>query len=123
MGGVSVYDRAGGRAWFVALVARFYLRVESDPVLRPLYPDDLGPGSEHLAAFLAQYCGGPPDYEAARGHPRLRRRHFPFAIGREQRDAWVAHMSAAVREGGLTPADEAEMLAYFESAATGLINS
>lgn len=118
----TLFDRAGGEPWFTALVDRFYARVETDAILRPLYPEDLAPGRAHLASFLAQYWGGPANYSAERGHPRLRQRHFPFAIGAAERDAWVAHMTAAVRAGGLSPADEREMLDYFGMAATSLIN-
>lgn len=118
----SLYDRAGGMPWFVGLVDRFYVLVEADPVLRPLYPPDLGPPRRHLALFLAQYWGGPAEYEAERGHPRLRRRHFPFAIAQPERDAWMAHMTAAVLTGDLGVADQADLLAYFDSAATALIN-
>ncbi|GAC1330264.1 MAG: globin [Candidatus Dormibacteria bacterium] len=117
-----VYERVGGTPWFVDLVERFYELVETDPVLRPLYPDDLGPGKIHLAQFLAQYWGGPHEYEALRGHPRLRQRHFPFAVGVAERDAWLKHMTAAVRSGGLDRATEAELLAYFEMAAASLVN-
>jgi hemoglobin len=50
-------------------------------------------------------------------------RHGPFVIGQAERDAWFAHMAAAVRAGGLGANDEAEMLAYFGMAATQMINS
>lgn len=118
----SVFERVGGGTWFTALVERFYESVEHDAVLRPLYPDDLGPGKQHLAQFLTQYWGGPPDYQARRGHPRLRQRHFPFAIGTEERDAWLRHMTAAVMSGGLDAETEAAILAYFEMAAAALVN-
>jgi len=118
----SLFERAGGAGWFEALVERFYALVEGDPALRPLYPADLSPGKRHLAAFLVQYWGGPPEYEAMRGHPRLRQRHFPFAIGPTERDAWLRHMTAAVQGGGLDAAAEAELLAYFQMAAHSLVN-
>ncbi len=35
----SLYERAGGTPFFEALVDRFYEGVESDPVLRPIYPE------------------------------------------------------------------------------------
>lgn len=117
-----MYERVGGRPWFEALVDRFYEAVEDDPVLRPLYPRNLGPPKRHLTEFLVQYWGGPPDYSAARGHPRLRMRHIPFSIGRRERDAWFDLMSEAVKAGDLKPQDEEEMLDYFNSAATFLIN-
>jgi hemoglobin len=122
-GASSMYDRVGGRDWFVALVDRFYDRVADDDVLRPLYPEDLGPPREHLSLFLIQYWGGPGDYSAQRGHPRLRMRHQPFAIGNAERLAWYRAMVASVREGGLSDEDEEEMISYFASTATSLMNT
>ena len=119
---VSVYEQVGGAEWFVALVDRFYAGVADDPRLRPLYPDDLTDAKAHLAGFLVQYWGGPTTYSEQRGHPRLRMRHVPFAIGEVERDAWLEHMTAAVRSGGLEPAIEAQMLDYFTMAAAALVN-
>ncbi|MDP9326100.1 MAG: globin [Candidatus Dormibacteraeota bacterium] len=118
----SLFDRVGGEAWFVALVDRFYHLVEDDPVLRPLYPEDLSGPRQHLAGFLAQRWGGPSKYSEARGHPRLRMRHAPFAIGQAERDVWFQHMSAALAAGQLDDADRAELRAFFDSTSTMLIN-
>lgn len=121
----SFYERVGGDAFFETLTKRFYSAVANDPVLRPLYPDDPA-GFEaarlHLQGFLIQLWGGPATYSAERGHPRLRLRHLPFAIGQAERDAWVGHMSAAVREAKLKPLEEQQLLNYFSAAATHLIN-
>jgi hemoglobin len=119
---MTMYERVGGTAWFEALTARFYDAVATDPILRPLYPDDLGPSREHLCGFLVQYWGGPTDYSDARGHPRLRMRHVGFSIGAPERDAWFAHMADAVKAAHLDPADKQEMLDYFAGAATHLVN-
>jgi hemoglobin len=120
--GTTLYERVGGDAWFTALVERFYTGVETDPVLRPLYPAELGDSRRHLALFLGQYFGGPQRYQELRGHPALRMRHRRFSIGVQEQDAWLGHMTAAVRSGGLAAADEAEVLAYFGSAAAMLRN-
>lgn len=118
----SLFDRVGGEQFFFSLVNRFYDGVASDAVLRPLYPADLAPSRRHLAMFLAQYWGGPPAYSAERGHPRLRMRHIRFAIGQTERDAWLVHMRAAVAASPASPADKQALCAYFDSAATSLIN-
>ncbi len=94
-----------------------------DPVLRPLYPEDLGPPRDRLRGFLIQYWGGPADYSAARGHPRLRMRHAPFVIRSGERNAWWEHMAAAVRASDAGPDEQAELLAYFDQAADFLINA
>ena len=118
----TLYERVGGRDFFVTLVERFYEAVAGDPVLRPIYPSDLEPPKAHLAGFLAEYWGGPPQYTAERGHPRLRMRHVRFAIGREVRDAWVRHMRAALESADVSPDDAALLAEYFEDTATFLIN-
>jgi hemoglobin len=118
----TLYERVGGSPWFEALTARFYGAVATDPVLRPVYPDDLAGAEQRLCGFLIQYWGGPADYSAQRGHPRLRMRHMGFAIGPAERDAWFANMVAAVAAGGLDPADEQEMIEYFANAAMHLTN-
>ena len=117
-----MYERVGGTPWFDALTTRFYDAVADDPILRPLYPDDLVGARDRLCGFLVQYWGGPTDYSDQRGHPRLRMRHVDFAIGTAQRDAWFGHMAAAVRAGGLGATDEEEMLEYFAMAANHMIN-
>jgi hemoglobin len=118
----TLYERVGGEAYFHALVERFYEGVEQDPVLRPLYPEDLGPGKRHLALFLMQFWGGPQTYNALRGHPRLRMRHFPFSIGQAERSAWLRHMAAAVEASGAAGSDRQLLLSYFDMAATSLLN-
>lgn len=118
----SLYERVGGDAFFASLVDQFYAGVEQDRLLRPLYPEDLGPPKRHLALFLAQYWGGPRTYSEQRGHPRLRMRHVRFSIGQRERDAWMAHMQAAVENSSAAASDKEALLDYFNSAATSLMN-
>ena len=119
----TLYDRAGGTPFFEALVGRFYDGVELDSQLRPIYPEpDLAGARHRLTLFLIQYWGGPMTYDQERGHPRLRMRHSPFAIGPAERDRWLVHMRAAVAE--LAPPDDvaAELERYFTMAAEAMRN-
>jgi hemoglobin len=114
-------------AFFVRLVDRFYAGVMADPVLAPLYPPgDVEGAKWRLRSFLVQFWGGPTTYSDERGHPRLRMRHAPFAIGAAQRDAWFRHMATAVGEaadaGEISADDEARMLSYFHRAAEHMVN-
>ena len=92
--------------FFERLVDRFYAGVAADPALLALYPDPdhLEGARRHLALFLAQYWGGPPEYSQVRGHPALRMRHAPFAIGADARDRWLLHMREAL--AAMDPAPE-----------------
>jgi hemoglobin len=119
----TFYELVGGEETFRRLVATFYAGVATDPVLRPLYPDeDLGPAEERLRMFLMQYWGGPRTYSERRGHPRLRMRHVPFAIGERERLAWLARMRAAVDALDLPADQDATLWAYLEMAAFSLQN-
>ena len=120
----ALFETMGGHETFHRLVARFYEGVRSDPVLRPLYPEeDLGPAEGRLRMFLVQYWGGPKTYSAQRGHPRLRMRHVPFRIGLAERDAWLRHMRDALDELDLAPEAERMLWNYLVMAADSLVNS
>jgi hemoglobin len=120
--GKTLYEQLGGDAIFRRLVTAFYDRVESDPLLRPLFPDDLELGNEHQFLFLTQYWGGPPRYQEQRGHPRLRMRHAPFPIGQAEHDAWLGHILAAIDEIGIPEPARSQMGEYFERTATAMMN-
>lgn len=123
----ALYERVGGAPFFVDLVGRFYVGVAGDPLLRPLYPDDLTESRDHLALFLMQYWGGPATYYEQRGHPRLRMRHAPFVIGNPERDAWLRHMQEALGSlqtaGRISEPDAIELSDYLQMAANSLVNS
>ena len=120
----TFYDQIGGHETFVRLVDTFYAGVATDPVLRPMYPeDDLAPAAERLRMFLEQYWGGPTTYSDQRGHPRLRMRHAPFAVDSDARDRWLRHMRAAVTSLDLPPVLEATLWDYLERAAWSMVNT
>ena len=119
----TVYELVGGEAAFRALVADFYRRVAQDPILRPLYPEeDLTGAQERLTLFLIQYWGGPATYREQRGHPRLRMRHAPFAVGPAERDAWMHHMRAALDTLELAPELDRLLWTYLARAAESMRN-
>ncbi len=118
-----IYDRVGGDAPFYDLVEAFYAGVETDTVLRPLYPQDLTHAKEHLALFLIQRFGGHTGYGDKRGHPRLRLRHVPFHIGEAEKEAWLRHMFAAIKTvPAFAPFQEA-LHKYFTDSAAFLVNT
>ncbi|MBA2281343.1 MAG: globin [Actinomycetota bacterium] len=119
----TLYAEVGGQEFFDALVDRFYDAIEADARIRPLYPADLEPGKRSLALFLGQYWGGPTTYSDTKGHPRLRMRHAPFAIGRRESEAWLDAMRGAVASADVDPTARQRLLDYFEMAATHMVNT
>jgi len=105
------------------LVAAFYRQVPADDVLGPMYPkEDLQGAEQRLADFLIYRFGGPPTYIEQRGHPRLRMRHAPFAIGKAARDRWMELMNRALEHASF-PDDVHQLLrGFFDSTATFMLN-
>lgn len=80
------------------MVEAFYPKVQDDPKIGPLFPEDINPVMEKQYMFLTQFFGGPPLYSEAYGHPRMRARHLPFPITQERADAWLDCMRRALQE-------------------------
>lgn len=118
----QVYALIGDEG-FDRLVAAFYRQVPGDPILGPMYPaGDLAGAEQRLRDFLVFRFGGPQTYIEQRGHPRLRMRHAPFAIGQSARDRWLDLMKRALSEASL-PEEAAQVLAsFFEATTTFLMN-
>ncbi|GAB3303874.1 globin [Pseudoclavibacter terrae] len=120
----TLYDEIGGMPAFDKLAAAFYEGVRDDPLMWRMYPqDDLEGATWRLGHFLAQYFGGPSEYSAQRGHPRLRMRHNGFHINPEAREHWLRHMHAAMDQLELSPIHRAQMTDYFDRAATAMVNT
>ena len=119
----DVYGRVGEEG-FARLAAAFYAQVPADDVLGAMYPkDDLAGAELRLRDFLVGRFGGPPRYEHARGHPRLRMRHHPYRLDQRARDRWVALMDRALDEAALPSDAELVLREFFHQTATFLMNA
>jgi hemoglobin len=87
-----------------------------------MYPDDLAPGKQHLALFLAQYFGATDLYSSQRGHPRLRMRHAPFPIGPDAAARWAVHMLDALADQGFASEVRTAIEEYVIRATPTLVN-
>ena len=118
----EVYERIGEDG-FTRLVHAFYAQVPDDDILGPMYPrDDLAGAEQRLRDFLIGRFGGPPRYVQQRGHPRLRMRHFPFAIDQAARDRWFTLMDRAIDAAALPPDVASLLREFFHGTTTFLIN-
>ncbi|MNI64516.1 hemoglobin [Fontibacillus panacisegetis] len=100
--GLSIYDNLGGADAIRRLVEAFYPKVQNNPVIGHLFPEDIEPVLEKQYMFLTQFFGGPSLYSDAHGHPMMRARHLPFPITPERAEAWLGCMSAALEEIGIS---------------------
>ena len=104
---VTAFERLGGEAHVRALVDRFYDLMDLEPgyaELRAVHGPTLDNARDKLFWFLCGWLGGPQHYVGRVGHPRLRARHLPFAIGIRERDQWLACMRQAMQEQGVESA-------------------
>jgi hemoglobin len=101
------YELLGGDAGVRKLVDRFYDLIDSAPeasTIRALHAKSLKVSRDKLHLYLSYWTGGPATYVERNGHPRLRARHLPFAIGARERDEWLWCMDRALDEQNI-PAD------------------
>lgn len=101
------FDWIGGEPAVQALVERFYDLMDLEPqyaTVRATHGSTLDDARQKLFWFLCGWLGGPDHYIERFGHPRLRMRHLPFAIGIRERDEWVLCMDQAMRETGVDDA-------------------
>jgi hemoglobin len=120
----TFYKAIGGHATIARIVDRFYDGVATDPVLRPMYPEeDLTGARERLTMFLEQYWGGPGTYQQQRGHPRLRMRHAPFAVTPAAAERWLTHFRAGLDQARLSPEHDEQFWSYVQYAARFMVNT
>jgi hemoglobin len=103
---LTPFEWIGGEAAVQAMVDRFYDLMDLEPTyaeLRSSHGDSLDNARERLFYFLCGWLGGPNYYIERFGHPMLRARHLPFAIGIQERDQWVACMTQAMLETDVPP--------------------
>jgi len=114
------HARLGGDAAVRALVERFYDLMDLEPGyarLRAVHGNDLANARDKLYWFLSGWLGGPNHYIERFGHPRLRARHLPFAIGSIERDQWLACMNQAMLEQGVDEELRLRLIkAFFQTA-------
>ncbi len=111
----TLYDAVGGEQRVRELVDRFYDLMELEPEfagIRALHPTPMDGSRDKLFMFLSGWMGGPDLFVLRHGHPRLRARHLPFAIGSSERDQWLRAIAWAMEDVGI---DEALRLRLMES--------
>jgi truncated hemoglobin YjbI len=119
----NLFYALGGRDGCHRLASAFYALVPQDPILRPLYPPRITNCPQHaLAAFLTQFLGGPCDYGDRRWFGSLRAAHQRFAIGPQERAAWLATMFQAIDDIQTQEPARSALRWVFIQASAYLIN-
>jgi hemoglobin len=119
------YEQLGGEAGVRRLVDRFYDLMDTAPeaaTIRALHATSLKASREKLFLFLTGWTGGPQRYVERFGHPRLRMRHFPFAIGARERDEWLWCMDRALDEQEIPAALRARLRERLHALADHMRN-
>jgi hemoglobin len=119
------FEALGGEPAVRQLVDRFYDLMDLEPAfagLRALHPDVLDSSRDKLHWFLCGWLGGPQLYVEKLGHPRLRARHLPYAIGIAERDQWMACMSQDMRELSIYEAMSVRLTESFFGTADWIRN-
>jgi hemoglobin len=121
----NAYAAVGGADALRTLVDRFYDLMDLEPAyagIRALHPSTLDGSRDKLTWFLSGWLGGPDLYVQRFGHPRLRARHLPYAIGIAERDQWLACMTQAMQECGVDAALQERLIAALANTADWMRN-
>ncbi len=121
----SLYQLIGGETGLRSLVDRFYDLMDNSPEaskIRAFHAKSLKQSREKLFMFLSGWSGGPQLYIEKFGHPRLRMRHMPFAIGTVERDQWLWCMNKALDESQIDPRVVAFLKVRFAEVADAMRN-
>ena len=123
---ITPYELIGGESAVKQLVHRFYELMDELPeayAVRQLHPESLAGSEEMLFEYLSGWLGGPNLYIAKKGHPRLRMRHAPYAIGLKERNEWMLCMTQALTEQVNDEGFRQALLTQFSELASHMINS
>ncbi len=108
------------------LVNRFYELMDELPeayTARKIHPESLAGSAESLFEFLSGWFGGPPLYSNKKGHPRLRMRHAPYAIGSVERDEWMLCMRLTLTEQVEDAGLRDSLIETFQKMADHMVNT
>jgi len=121
----TVFEEIGGETALRGLVDAFYDAMDREPQfagLRALHPPSLSGSRNKLFWFLCGWSGGPDYFVERFGHPRLRARHLPFAIGIAERDQWLQCMAQAMETCAVAAPLRSRLLHSFAQTADWMRN-
>jgi hemoglobin len=122
---LTPYELMGGESAILSLVDRFYFYMDTLPEargIRKMHAQSLSNAKDKLFKFLSGWLGGPDLFIQEFGHPMLRRRHFPFAIGLSEREQWMLCMNKAMKEISMDNSLRDSLLEALEQLSTHMIN-
>lgn len=118
------FELIGGAPVVHAITEAFYDRMrEAEPKLADLHVCDADgriadEPRRKFELFLVEWLGGPKNFSAAHGHPRLRMRHARFPVDDDMIRAWLACMMHALDQQPIQP----EVRAFLDMRLTDLAN-
>ncbi|HKA60446.1 MAG TPA: group II truncated hemoglobin [Gemmatimonadales bacterium] len=113
----TLFEWAGGMPAIERLMVAFYRRIGSDPLLAPVFAQMGAEHPRHVAHFVAEVLGGPPQYSEARGgHPHMVSRHLNRHLTQAQRTHWMRLLLETADEVGIPddPEFRSAFIAYLE---------
>ena len=125
MTNITPYEVIGGESAIRTLVEKFYYYMDTLPEakgIRDIHQADLTSAETKLFKYLTGWLGGPNLYIEEYGHPMLRARHLPFAIGESERDQWMLCMNKAIDEVPMDPRLKTSLQTALQDLATHMIN-
>ncbi|MCQ4088533.1 globin [Saccharibacillus sp. JS10] len=119
----TIYQQLGESDGLRTIIETFYENVGNEPLLAPLFPENMAPVIEKQHQFLTQFFGGPPLFSEKHGHPMMRARHMRFPVTNERADAWLACMNAALEQNNVEDELREFVIARLQGPAYHFVNT
>ena len=123
----TLYEWIGGAEPLSRLIDRFYQKVPADPILAPIFAHMSPDHFQHVACFIGEALGGPPEYSKLHGgHAEMIRHHLNRHITDPQRKRWMTLLLETADELQLPsdPEFRSALVAYLEwGSRLAVINS
>ena len=104
------------------LVDKFYDIVFFDSEISHLFYSENSLIRDKQYCFLTQFLGGPMLYSEKYGHPKMRARHLPHAIGEKEKDEWLRCMRLAIDTMEFDPELGDALFNCFPTVAQHMVN-
>jgi hemoglobin len=117
----TLYEELGAPT-IQLLVARFYDEVFRSPVIQQLFQTDKEEIQRKQMLFLTQFLGGPSNYSAEFGHPKMRMRHLPHKIDEVAKNEWLRCMKVAIDSLAISEDLKNRLFQVFPPVASHMVN-
>jgi hemoglobin len=119
----TMFELMGGEAKLDGLLDEFFRRVQADPDLGPLYPDDISPIKAAYKDFAMEMLGGPKRWTQRHSDFRMHEAHRHIPITEDRANAMIRCAKDAMNQFRIPKFVQEAARQRLESVIYDLVNT